>query len=545
MSALIRSVTQGLIRAIRILMALLRANFGEIRWSPPSWMGRTWHATSRFASRIAGGLADSKRRDPRKFWISSAAILTFAVASGIAVRWYVTRPEPRYVEISVFPPHGTPLTPDAKIDPLRLIFSASAARIGTVGKTVNQGIDIEPPLSGVWKWETDAELTFTPRDDWEVGRGYTISLSHQIFAPQALLKSYSQQFRSPSFESAYSTAEFYEDPTDPKNKRGVATFGFSHPIDKADLEKRISLRMRTEPIKSLDSREARSFGFTVSYDKTGSIAYIHSDPFAIPERDAAMLVEIAAGVHSARGGPGTATALSQVVQIPGIATYFQIQNVSAQAVANQNDEMERIATVISSVPLKQQDLADSIAVVMLPKDCPAIGDQKLEKDFPWSDPTEVVPDAMALATPVPIQWLPSEREFNPLQSFKFTADRGRYLLVIVRRGLIGFGGYRLSKDVSQVIAVPEFPNLIKIASTGSLLSLSGEHKISIVSRGIDAMQIEVSRLLPGSVSHLVSQTSGGFSEPSFWSSEFGYDVRCRPFSQPFRVQQSPSRPHDR
>jgi hypothetical protein len=419
MTALIRSVTQGLIRAIRILMAVLRAIFGEIRWSPPSWMGRAWRAASRFVSGIASGLATSKRRDPRKFWISSATILTFAVASGVALRWYVTRPEPRYVEISVFPPHATPLTPDAKIEPLRLIFSASAARLGTVGKTVNQGIDIKPLLSGVWKWETDAELTFTPRMIGKVGRGYTISLSDQVFAPQILLKSSSQQFRSPSVEGTYSTAEFYEDPTDPKNKRVVATFGFSHPIYKADLEKRIFLRFRLDPVRSFASRESRPFGFTVSYDKTGSIAYIHSDPLSIPERDASMLVEITAGVHSARGGPGTEAALSQVVRIPGIASYFQIQSVNAQAVVNENDEMERIATVTSSVPLKQQDLATSISVVMLPKDRPAIGDQKIQKDFAWSDPTEVVPDVMALAAPVPIQWVPPEREFNPVQSFKF------------------------------------------------------------------------------------------------------------------------------
>jgi alpha-2-macroglobulin len=99
-----------------------------------------------------------------------------------------------------------------------------------------------------------------------------------------------------------------------------------------------------------------------------------------------------------------------------------------------------------------------------------------------------VPEVMALATAIPIQWVPSEREFNPQQSFKFTADRGRYPLVTVRRGLTGFGDYRLSKDFAQVIAVPDLPNMLKIASQGSVLSLSGEKKISIVSRGVGSMQ---------------------------------------------------------
>src|SRR5260370_31338827 len=53
-------------------------------------------------------------------------------------------------------------------------------------------------------------------------------------------------------------------------------------------------------------------------------------------------------------------------------------------------------------------------------------------------------------------------------------------------------------------------------SEGSVLSLSGERKISILTHSVPAIQIEVSRLLPGTVSHLVSQAQGTFSDPIFW-----------------------------
>src|SRR5260370_27213069 len=174
---------------------------------------------------------------------------------------------------------------------------------------------------------------------------------------------------------------------------------------------------------------------------------------------------------------------------------------------------------------------------MLPKDRPAIGDQKIRKDYRWSNATEAVPEVMTLATPVTLQWVLSEREFNPEQSFKFTAERGRYLLVSVRHGLRGFGGYKLSKDFAQVVAVPDFPDMLKIASEGSVLSLTGEKKIAIVSRGVESMEIEVSRLLPGSVSHLVSQSQGSFSEPTFWRSDFGFDDLSQVFTEvrPLRV----------
>jgi len=546
MGALIRSVATSFLRAIRFVLAVLRTIFGQVRWSPPPWIESAWRATSRGAVRVSSRLAAARRRNPKRFWISTASIAVLTVGGALGVHWYRNRPEPRYVELNGTWPQATELTPDAKFNPLRLSFSASAARLGAVGKPVSARITIDPSLDGVWKWETDSELTFTPSHDWEIGRNYTITLSRQLFPPQVLLRNYTYRFRSPAFEGRITAAQFYEDPTDPKNKRVVATIAFTHPIDKADFEKRIAFRLRVEPVKSFDSRATRAFGFNIGYDQTGAIAYVHSDPLAIPDKDAEMQISIGPDVHSSRGGPGTAEALIETVQIPGIARYFRIQGVTAQAVATERDEMERVATLSSSVLLKQSDLARSISVVMLPKDRPAVGDQPLMENFAWSDPAEVVPQAMALATPVAIQWLPSEREFNPEQSFKFTADRGRYILVTVRSGLVGFGGYKLSKDYARVIAVPNFPNLLKIGSAGSVLSLSGEKKISIVSRGVDAMQIEVSRLLPGSVSHLVSQTQGSFSRPDFRNPQFGYDdvsqvftvVRPLPFDAAAAVQYS-------
>src|SRR5260370_37539453 len=108
---------------------------------------------------------------------------------------------------------------------------------------------------------------------------------------------------------------------------------------------------------------------------------------------------------------------------------------------------------------------------MLPKDRPAIGDQKIQKDYRWNDATEAVPEVMALATPVTLQWVPSERGFNPEQSFKFTAERGRYLLVSVRHGLRGFGGYRLRKEFAHVVSGPDFTGSLEMSSGGSVLTV--------------------------------------------------------------------------
>ncbi|HVN29829.1 MAG TPA: hypothetical protein VMT64_15140, partial [Candidatus Binataceae bacterium] len=415
---------------------------------------------------------------------------------------------------------GTP-TPD----PVVIHFSGSAARLDTIGKPVTSGITVTPPIAGQWKWLGDADLQFTPKNDWPVGQHYTVKFDRKLFPSHIRLKKYSYPMSSPSFAAAIESAEFYEDPTDPKIKQVVATIRFTHPIDKTDFEKRISFRMRVEPVKSFDSREATSLGFKVTYDKAGGKAYIRSDAIEIPPDDGEVLLTIGRGVRSSRGGPGAPAALERTVNIPGIRNYFRIRSIAASNVSNDRDEMERIGTISASAPMRQADLEGDIAVFLLPTDKPAIGDQAGQKEYSWSGPLEVVPEVMKLATPVPIEWIPAEREFSDTQSFRFSADSGRFLLVTVRRGLKSFGGYPLVKDYSQVISVAPFPHVIKIVSEGSLLSLSGEKKISILTRSVGAIHIEVSRLLPGTVSHLVSQSNGTFSLPDFSYSgmRFGFD----------------------
>jgi hypothetical protein len=52
-----------------------------------------------------------------------------------------------------------------------------------------------------------------------------------------------------------------------------------------------------------------------------------------------------------------------------------------------------------------------------------------------------------------------------------------------------------------------------------------------VSRGVGVMQVEVSRLLPGSASHLVTQTNGGFAQPQFTNWAFGFDDLAQVFTE--------------
>ena len=132
-----------------------------MHWSPPQWL--------RFGagqiSRSAAALERARKRSALRFWASIAVVVILILSGSAALNWYRHRPAPRYFEFTVSPPKPTELKPKAKPDTLGLTFSASAAKLGNAGKQVSSGISVTPALEGVWKWETDAYLDFTPKHD--------------------------------------------------------------------------------------------------------------------------------------------------------------------------------------------------------------------------------------------------------------------------------------------------------------------------------------------------------------------------------------------
>lgn len=506
----------------RVLLPVARFLFGELHWSPPPWLRlllAPFAALARQAERF-------RREQPRRFWTTAAVIAVLLCGGYGGWRWWQGRPKPHFLTWSTTLPAPTALEPEAKPRPFVVRFSGSAAPLEQIGKAVSRGLRVKPELAGAWTWASDTELVFSPAVDWEVGREYEVHFEPSFFGPQVRLESYDLSFTSPSFAASVDECVFHEDPTDPKKKEVVATVRFSHPVDRADFEKRVRLKLRVEPTANFDERDVKTFGFTVSYDDVGGKAYVHSAPVAIPERDGEMLFAVAAGARSARGGPGIKSDVERSVHIPGIENYFRVLQAEAEVVTNANHEAERVLVLNFSAGVRQADLAKAVTVQLLPKDRPAIGDRPAEADYPWQSEREIVPEVLALATPVELEWLPTEREFSDVQSARFKAATGAYVIAKVARGLRSFGDYPLARDRAFLLRAEEYPQEVRILHDGSLLSLSGERQLSILARNVPAVRFELSRLLPGSVALLLSQSErdSRFQKPKFdyWK-DFGLD----------------------
>src|SRR5262249_20370033 len=114
-----------------------------------------------------------------------------------------------------------------------------------------------------------------------------------------------------------------------------------------------------------------------------------------------------------------------------------------------------------------------------------------------------------------LTWLPSEPDWSRDQSFEFDAAGGRQLYLRIEKGAKAFGDYPLMQPYATVLAVEEFPQTVEIMHDGAVLALSGGRKLSVMARNLPAMQVQLARLLPGSIAHLASQTRGDFQKPYF------------------------------
>jgi PAS domain-containing protein len=85
----------------------------------------------------------------------------------------------------------------------------------------------------------------------------TLRLEPRALAAGVRLARYELPLATPAFSAQITDFAFNDDPVDPLEKTVVATVQCSHPIDKTELERRIELRFRVDPVTSFDDASLR------------------------------------------------------------------------------------------------------------------------------------------------------------------------------------------------------------------------------------------------------------------------------------------------
>ena len=498
---------------LRLPLLLLRALYwlisrivGDFSWSAPAWLRAVGAGAKRLALAV--------RARPGRFAGGALILLALASSGWWGYRWYQSRPRPIEEPPATFTLQApdvtdyeqTPIT----VHPLTLTFNRSVAPLALVGKQASAGIELKPELAGKWTWTSDHELSFAPKDDWPVGQDFDLRFDRKLaFAEHARVEKDRAQFKSADFTAKVSQTEFYQDPQDATAKKAVVSLRFTHPVDTASLEPRAHLKLEGVPGGSGTKK------FVVTYDEHKLQAFIHSEPLTIPKDDARVAFTLDAGVHAARGGPATPKALDGTVAIPGLYS-LQIENVSATLVDNAKFEPEQVLIVEASQAVNEVETTKAVNAWVLPEFNPKTPEDQRTESYSWST-GEVGEDLLKQSQKLALEAVPTEREFDALHSFKFRAPPRRYVFVKVNKGVHSFGGYVLGKGRNEVVQVPEYPHILRFMADGALLSLSGEKRVSVVARNVPGMELEIARVLPDQLQHLVSFNRGTYAKPELYS----------------------------
>lgn len=517
---------------VSLLGSLFGLLFGRLSWNAPPW--------GRWLSAKAGGVLTWGKANPRRLAVLFLVAALLGVAGYFGVRWWKERPQPTTVNFKVKAPEVTDIANEGSPNPLVISFDASVAPLPDVGKDVTRGVAMRPALAGVWRWRDQRTLIFQPKEDWPVGQDQRVDFDKSLLSPQTLLAEYDFEFRTPSFSVQLQSSEFYQDPVNPGIKKAVFDLAFSHPLQVQDIEKRLSL-VQFDRSGGLLGENKGAVKFTLSYDKLRLHAYVHSESLPIPAESSTLELKLAEGVHAARGGRPTEGELMGRVGVPGLYS-LEINNIELQVVDNEKNEPEQVILLETSMAVHEKEMAKAVKGWALPRFHP---DKKRNNEdgspFVWSA-EEVTAAVLKASQQLKLEALPAELEYTEVHSFRYGADVGQFVYLRVEKGVRAYGGYLLGNDQMQVTQVPPFPAELKILSEGALLPLSGEKKVAVLVRDLPGVQLEVGRVLPSQLQNLVSQSSGTFTDPSFWGT-FGLDNLVERFERKIPLQLQRGKAH--
>jgi len=512
----------GLRRARSVAGRALQSSFGELSWTPPAWI--------RGIGRLFGWAQASVRRHPRRSALIGAALVVLGLGAAAGWRWYRLLPKPVEVEVTASNPERTCLecTPPGRPNPVVVQFSGSVAPLSDSGKIIDpekSGLAIDPAVAGEWRWTDDKTLVLTPKLDWPIGETYTIRFArHGFTAPQIHLAKYAVNFASPAFSATIASNEFNQDPVVAADKKIVTTLQFTQPVDPEALEHRIKLKLFGKVTDTIEQEQTPAPAFTVTYDKLKLHAYIKTAQLPILPKGGRVDLQIDAGVHAARGGNETKTPLQASVAVPGLYS-LTVTDLRLTIARDERDNPSQALVIATSQSITEPEMSSHVHAWLLPERSPDPQRQKAwdrantHRPFPWNV-NLVTPEVLAGATPVPLAYVVNEREHVELHSFALRTEPQAQIYLKVDQGLRSFGGYLMADPVARVLTMPEYPKEVRIASQGALLALSGQRKITLFTRDVPAVQVQVGRLLPDQLQHLVSQTGGDFAHPTFNNDSF-------------------------
>lgn len=519
---LLRAVWWLISIIFRLATKILSPFIGKIEWQSPRW--------TRFIGKAFNGIENWINRHPKGL---SFAIIVLAAVSGASIygyHWNLNRPKPIepapivYLDTNVR--IQTPQVPNYNAEKqtsqrVVLRFSHSAAPIALVGKTVTQGVSLTPTMEGEWKWEDERSLVFIAKKIFPMGQTYQVKLdAKELVAPQIKLDKTQYEFTTTPFSYRHIQSEFYQDPRDPKKKSALFSVLFNAPVDVISFEKQLALSLLPN----------QKLNYSVTYNDKKTQAWILSEPIALPDDGGKAALQIGKGIKSTVNANETKEASTLTVNVPGLYSLI-LNNISAVLVESNTGKGSKALIISTNDAIHENEIKKAVKVWLLPQHNPEDDGRNLHpSDFHDWGIDEIDNEVIAKSQPVALSLNDTEQESQSLFSFAFDAPSNRFLLVEVENNITSVGGYKLKYKHHTLVTVPDYPQMLSFMSEGALLSMHGEKQITVAARNLPGFQLDIRRVIPSQLQHIVSFKDRNFTSTNFRRLDSDY------FTEHFKYQ---------
>lgn len=498
---------------------LLRTLFGQFHYEPPDWMPR-----------FAKAADDHLHRNPGRY--AGAIVITGVLAVVMPqVMNYIESHRPRPKQLTevrqakgvLKMPGVTPVVKDKpQPQPIKVQFDVSIAKLDAVGKAA-AGVSLAPVHEGSWKWSNDKTLVFTPTKDWPAAQEYTVKLDAAQLPKEVSLKETTWKGLTPALNVSLNQSEFEIDPRDPSLQNVVVSFTSSHPLDKAQIEKLVSLEV-VGGSKIFDWKGQKpDVLFTVVEGKNQREFWIRTARIQVPAKEDFVKVTLNKALTTTLGGPSLKEDLIAKVRVPDIESGFKITESNTEILKTEDGEPEQFLFINTEGYVTTDNLIKHLGVWQEPEEFTI---KNLRGEDVPPQPNDVTEDILRKYTAVKLK--PVELELSDdhpattRHAFKFLAESEGRLFVRITKGVEALGGFRLGGEYRVFEDTPAFPKEVQLLGKGGILALNGERKLSLQSRGVPFLRVNMARVPQRQVNHLVVMTEGDFANPYFRMGE-GFD----------------------
>ncbi|MDR1461296.1 MAG: alpha-2-macroglobulin family protein [Campylobacteraceae bacterium] len=502
----------------------MKSIVGDIKWNSPFWFS--------YVKKAFKILGNKTLKHYKAIIITFCIVVVASFGSYYGYIWKQNQPKPVDVAPIEYQTYsvrlGLPYATDYSYDkplvyPLYVYFDGDVAPIENIGKNVTEGISLTPYINGKWSWSSSRTLEFKPESeiDWAIGESYAVKIEpKKLLAEQALISATEYKFATKEFYYAVNDRELYQNPEKPSEKNVIYEVAFSHPVDAASFEKQISLNLIAPEKYKI---APKPYKFAVKYDNKKLKAWIRSEFVTLPEVDSNMVLKIDKGVKSSVGG---AAVSNEKISYQEVTSVYRdiVKNIFLTLAENENNEQEQVLAITLVDSVNINDLSKQVKAWILPKDKPKINNNSEVKNYRWSSNDDISSEILAKATPLTLTKDSYETDIQNIVSFRYKVSPKNYIYVEVGSNIETVGGYKAKSGKRAVLSVPEFPQVLLFADSGSILSLKGERKISVASRNVKGVKLDIKRVIPSQLHHLMAFGNyNNFNKASFDNNRHYYD----------------------